>query len=105
MSIKHQSQLKDKFWQEIRIEHAMEFFSDEKFGGLKESRDYLKDLGYGVGSTFINEPIGFVYGVEYVFKWKNLSKDEKMKLDGVILPNRDYEKESSLVIFFKIPRY
>jgi hypothetical protein len=105
MSIKHQSHLKGKFWEDRKIEHSIEFVSGEEFGGMDEAIHHLEQLGYKTGTALSNDPIGFVYEANHVFMWQNLTDEDKAKLDGVILPNKDFKYDSSLVIFFNPPKY
>lgn len=105
MSAKHQTNLKGKFWEDRQIEHSIVFDSEIEFGGYEEARAHLLELGYQTAVMNDNVPIGFVYGVEHVYLWKNLSEEDKAELDGVILPNTDFRYDEALVLFFNPPKY
>ena len=105
MSAKHQTNLKGKFWEDRQIEHSIVFDSEIEFGGYEEARAHLLELGYQTAVMNDNVPIGFVYGVEHVYLWKNLTEEDKAELDGVILPNTDFRYDEALVLFFNPPKY
>ena len=105
MSAKHQTNLKGKFWEDRQIEHSIVFDSEIEFGGYEEARAHLLELGYQTAVMNDNVPIGFVYGAEHVYLWKNLTEEDKAELDGVILPNTDFRYDEALVLFFNPPKY
>jgi hypothetical protein len=105
MSAKHQTNLKGKFWEDRQIEHSIVFDSEIEFGGYEEARAHLLELGYQTAVMNENVPIGFVYGVQHVYLWKNLTEEDKAELDGVILPNTDFRYDEALVLFFNPPKY
>lgn len=105
MSAKHQTNLKGKFWEDRQIEHSIVFDSEIEFGGYEEARAHLLELGYQTAVMNDNVPIGFVYGVQHVYLWKNLTEEDKAELDGVILPNTDFRYDEALVLFFNPPKY
>jgi len=105
MSAKHQATLRGKYWEDRQIEHSIVFESDTEFGGYEEARSHLLELGYQTAVMNDNVPIGFVYGVEHVYLWKNLTEEDKAELDGVILPNTDFRYDEALVLFFNPPKY
>lgn len=102
---KHASQLQGKFWQDRKIEHAVEFEPKGTFQAFYAAENYLKELGYATGSMCRNEPIGFKHGVSYVAKWYNLSKDDKEQLDGVMLPEPEFREGGAVILFFNPPKY
>jgi hypothetical protein len=105
MSAKHQATLKGKYWEDRQIEHSIVFDSEIEFGGYEEARAHLLELGYQTAVMNENVPIGFVYGVQHVYLWKNLTEEDKAELDGVILPNTDFRYDEALVLFFNPPKY
>lgn len=105
MSAKHQTNLKGKYWEDRQIEHSIVFDSEIEFGGYEEARAHLLELGYQTAVMNENVPIGFVYGVQHVYLWKNLTEEDKAELDGVILPNTDFRYDEALVLFFNPPKY
>ena len=105
MSHQHASHLKGKFWQDREIVHAVDFPANGTFKAFYESERYLKELGYCVGSMCRQEPIGFVYNVDYVAKWYNLDRADKEQLDGVILPQEEFREGGSIILFFTPPKY
>jgi hypothetical protein len=103
--MEHSSQLKGKFWQDREIIHAVDFPANGTFKAFYESEKHLKELGYCVGSMCSREPIGFAYEADYVAKWYNLSKEDKMRLDGVILPQDEFREGGAIILFFTPPKY
>lgn len=85
---------------------AVEFIASGTFQSYYNASDYLKDMGYTVGSMQGGSPIGFaddsVY--EYVSKWGNMTRADHEKLDGVIISSGFREGES-LILFFKEPKF
>lgn len=105
MSHTHLSDLKGKFWNDQEIIHAVDFTPNGTFQAFYEAERHLKDLGYCIGSMCRLEPIGFAYGVNYVAKWYNLSREDKVRLDGVILPQDEFREGGALILFFTPPQY
>lgn len=99
--VSHRSNLRDKFYNDRKIEHAVEFTHRNKFVCVVTMIEYLKDLGYTVGRKNFDDPIGFKYGVQSIDVLHNLSQDEIDSLDGLILNgNGGY-----YIIFYTPPRY
>lgn len=105
MNYQHASHLKGKFWQDREIVHAVDFPANGTFKAFYESEKHLKELGYCVGSMCRQEPIGFVYNVDYVAKWYNLDRADKDQLDGVILPQEEFREGGAIILFFTPPKY
>lgn len=101
----HCSHLKGKFWGDREILHAVEFVPKGTFAAFYAAEKHLKELGYTVGSMSRDEPIGFAQGFDYVAKWYNIPKEEKVKLDGVIIPEPDFREGGALILFFTPPLY
>jgi len=101
----HVSHLKGKFWEDREIEHAVEFLPSGTFAAYYNSTNYLKDMGYSVGSMCLNHPIGFAYHVNSVAKWVNLTQEEKDSVDGVILAQHEFREGGVIILFFNPPRY
>lgn len=101
----HVSHLKGKFWQDREIFHAVEFLPSGTFAAYYAATKYLKELGYGIGSMCLNHPIGFVYDIESVAKWVNLTEEEKNSVDGVILAQHEFREGGVIILFLTPPRY
>ena len=102
---KHASQLQGKFWQDRKIEHAVEFPASGTFEAFYAAESYLEELGYAVGSMCSREPIGFKHGDDRVAKWYNLSKEDKEQLDGVMLPEPEFREGGAVILFLNPPKY
>lgn len=97
----HTSSLRDKFYRDRRIEHAIEFKHHNNFVCVVSMIEYLKDLGYTVGTKHFDSPIGFKYGASNIDVLHSLSQGELDSLDGLILNG----KEGYFILFYTPPRY
>tara|TARA_R100000951_G_C2653160_1_gene185164 strand:- start:11228 stop:11521 length:294 start_codon:yes stop_codon:yes gene_type:complete len=62
-----------------------EFKNDgEDFSGIGGARDFLKEKGFSIGSMQRDAPMGVSKEYEYIAKWRNLSSDDRLQLDGTI---------------------
>lgn len=61
----------------------------------------LKERDFIVAPMCGDKPIGFAKGVSYIAKWKNISREDREKLDGVIIADSDFRKDSVAIIHFK----
>lgn len=68
-----------------KLRLAAEFVHDETFGAYKAAEEYCKALGVSVGHMCHPMPTGLAKGDFEIAKWKNLSAEDKMLLDGVIV--------------------
>lgn len=102
---KHASHLQGKYWNDKKIEHAVEFPASGTFEAFYAAEEYLKQLDYSVGSMCSGEPIGFKHGNLHIAKWYNLSKEEKAQLDGVMIPEPDFREGGVVIIFLNPPKY
>jgi hypothetical protein len=105
MNHEHASHLKGKFWQDREIVHAVDFPANGTFAAYRAAEGHLKELGYGVGSMCGQEPIGFAYEADYVAKWYNIRHEDRMLLDGVILPQNEFREGGAIILFFTPPKY
>lgn len=66
----------------------------------------LKELGYVVGSMCRNEPIGFADDdtYDYVAKWYNIDRDDRLRLDGVMV-SEDFREGSVEILFLTPPKF
>ncbi len=88
------------------ILHTETFPPAGTFKAYYAAEERLKELGYTVGSMCRDEPIGFAdadkYG--YVSKWYNIDREDKGKLDGVMVSN-DFREGGATIVFFTPPKY
>jgi len=87
-----------------RIVKEEHLFLDEgvQFGGWNKASKWLYKNGFRTGSMDGNNPIGIMktkYTVPW--KWHNMIRVEKDKLDGVLI-STDFTKEPVKVIFFDL---
>jgi len=70
-----------------------------EFGALYEAESILKKDGYFCGWLDGGNPIGISFN-EPVFKWHSLSKEDKSKLDGVLVSD-NFRNGDVKIIFFE----
>lgn len=87
------------------VVHEVSFPAGGTFDAIGKAEDYLKDLGYTRGSMSGGEPIGFAQGVDYIAKWYNIGKEDRAKLDGVIIPEPEFREGGARILFFTPPNY
>ena len=57
---------------------------DEAFAAFRKAQLHCTGLGFSVGSMQGPDPIGIVRGDYDVQKWRNLTRADRARLDGVI---------------------
>lgn len=79
-----------------------EFYVPGTFESMYAAQKYVHDLGYNYGSTCAMKPLAFVKG-EYNLpqKWKNMSKDERNSVDGIIIGDM---REGPVTVYFLKPK-
>ena len=87
------------------VVHEVSFPAGGTFDSIGKAEDFLKDLGYARGSMSGGDPIGFAQGVDYIAKWYNIPKEDRARLDGVIIPEHDFREGGVRVLFFTPPNY
>ena len=60
------------------------FAGEGDFVAFGTACDWLKRLGYSIGSMQRGDPIGVMRGDYSISKWRNLSAAEREDLDGTI---------------------
>jgi hypothetical protein len=71
-----------------------------EFGAALEAQMLLNNKGYFVGNIDESNPIPFTYDdFALCQKWSNLSKEDKAKLDGVLV-SEDFKTKYVKIIFF-----
>lgn len=98
------SEIKQKYWNghKVKSEKIIPAGSGKvEFGASYEAQEYLNDKGYFLGVMDGNNPIGFASD-DYILanKWHSLSKEDKTKLDGVLV-SEDFRTANVKIIFFK----
>lgn len=91
---------------EINVEYAVEFIPSGTFKSFYNAENYLKELGYAIGSMQMNSPIGFIdsENFDYVSKWGNMNQEERKQLDGVII-STDFREGESIIVWYKSPKF
>ena len=87
------------------VVHEVSFPAGGTFDAIGKAEDYLKDLGYARGSMSRDEPIGFAQGVDYIAKWYNIGREDRARLDGVIIPEPEFREGGVRILFFTPPNY
>jgi len=68
-----------------------------RFDSLGEAVGWCQDQGYAVGFTQGWSPIALAKNAGNVSKWRNIPLDERLELDGIIIPN-----EPKIVVALKV---
>lgn len=68
---------------------ADEFTTDpetsNRFACQSKAENFLEEKGYSVGHMQSGSPMGFLKGNYDVMKWRNLDKNDKDRLDGILV--------------------
>jgi hypothetical protein len=96
---------KGEIYLDREILYTEDFPANGTFQAFYSAEARLKDLGYQVGSMCRQEPIGFADNEKcsYVAKWYNIGREDRGRLDGVMLSN-DFREGSVQIIFFNPPK-
>lgn len=88
----------------IKSEHPISKGSGlHEFAALMEAEEYLREKGHTFGSLDHPNPLPFWYDdgrLERGVKWHNLSKKDKLKLNGCIVAS-DFRNGDVKIIFFQ----
>ena len=97
---------KGEIYLDREILHTETFPPAGTFSAFYSAEKRLKELGYVTGSMCRTEPIGFADSdvVSYVAKWYNIDKEDKGKLDGVMVSD-DFREGGVTIVFFTPPKY
>jgi len=86
----------------VKSEKTITRGPNTEFGALYEAQEYLQSRQYIVGSLDGDNPIGFsnqMLGWSSMAKWRNLSKEDKDKLDGVLVSECFRTKDVKIIFF------
>lgn len=84
----------------VKEERIFEHDGSTAFDAYYKALAFLKTSGYSYGSMCGDEPIGIMKGDYRIAKWKNLSKEDKKELDGIVI-SPDFRGLYVKVIFFE----
>jgi hypothetical protein len=89
-----------------KVLYTEKFPAEGTFKAYWAAEERLKDLGYSIGSMCRDEPIGFADGSKYSYiaKWYNISKEDKKKLDGVLISS-DFREGGAQILWFNPPMF
>ena len=87
----------------LPVVYAVEFVPAGTFQSYYNAENYLKEMGYSIGSMQGPAPIGFSDKFDYISKWRNMSSEEHKQLDGVMIADGGFREGSVLVLFFNEP--
>lgn len=76
-----------------------EFEVKGTFESLYEAQGWLHKNGYSCASLCGNYPVGLLKGDIGIAKWKNLTQQEKIELDGVMLSGDFREGKVTIKIY------
>ncbi len=89
---------------DVDVVYAVEFVPNGTFVANENAEEYLRGLGYRIGSMEQDNPIGFSNNFN-VPKWGNIREDGKSLLDGAIVPLPEFREGGSLILFFEEPMF
>lgn len=70
----------------------------EAFSAYHEAETFLKSKGFSLGSMQREAPIGIVKGDIHISKWRNLSPEDILNLDGAMTFNGGSPRSGDVVI-------
>jgi hypothetical protein len=74
-----------------RILEQLRFSGTQDFEALAKAQQWLESGKYSYGAMQADAPTGILRGDVCIAKWRNLSRAERMALDGIMdAPNRTY---------------
>jgi len=87
---------------QLVIVAADEFIKDpdSSFDSEYLAEKFLEEKGYSVGRMQAGSPRGFMKGNYDIMKWRNLDRNDKAGLDGILV---SYSKDRTVAYFFKMP--
>ena len=85
-----------------QVTHEVAFPPEGTFDAIEKAKDYLREIGYKTGSMSGGDPIGFAQGVDYIAKWYNIGREDRARLDGVIIPEPDFRDGGCRILFFNV---
>lgn len=71
-----------------RFDHSVDFNSELAFRAYTKACEFARSLGMSVGSLQSSAPTALIRGDVLVAKWRDLSRDERAQLDGVIVGDK-----------------
>lgn len=72
---------------------------NREFAAENMARKWLANYGFGIGSMSVNEPRGIKRGSEFIGKWRNLSPEDILSLDGIVMS--DNYRNSNVTVYLK----
>lgn len=93
------------FGRKVKGEKTITRCPNVEFGALYEAFAEIQDALYLTGRLDADNPIGFSRNppfteMGWLPKWRNLSKEDKAKLDGVLL-SANFRNDAVKIIFFE----
>lgn len=70
------------------FDHSLDFNSELAFGAYTKACEFARSIGMSVGALQASGPTALVRGDALVAKWRNLSSDERARIDGVIVGDK-----------------
>lgn len=86
-----------------KASRVIEIPASGTFKAFYEAETLVKELGYRVGSMCASEPIGFALGYDYIAKWYNIDREDRSRLDGLLLHDGGFREGGVKVVFFNQP--
>jgi len=94
----------NKYGLENKIIKSTKYFPSRatSFSALNDASNYVKTLNFTQGSLCESEPVGLAKKDEYdsIAKWRNISKEDRDKLNGVLLSN-DFRNGAVCAVIFE----
>lgn len=88
---------------DMPVVRSLDFQANGIFVAIDNARAYLDDEGFVLGSMQRGEPIGFAprATTDYISKWRNMDREDKRTLAGIIVPIGDFREGGARVLYFE----
>lgn len=73
------------------------------FASIYAAERWLTERGFCYGPTQVDAPVAIFHGDGLVSKWRNLSREERLAVDGLILRGRNSYREDVVVRLARDP--
>ncbi len=65
----------------------------QTFDDYHQAEEYVKALGYNIGSMQSSSPMALSKACEYIAKWRNIYEEHYPKIEGLILFHREWNED------------
>lgn len=85
-----------------KVVNTMKFEADgDDFDAITAAENYLKELGYTIGSMQRDAPIAFAKAdkIRYISKWHNIGEEDYPRIEGIIVSDDMRNGDVELIFF------